>query len=709
MSEDYKKEIDRLIKAAGVKAVNRISEPIRVEDAFQPKRRKTLKETIKVIADTPEEAQAFMALLQNAGIEQEMPQGDEMEPSDELPQPQGDELPQDGGPPCGMEAEAEGEIAQGADYANSPDEEYEDDPMNTYSTKWNHQKKFRRTNNHGDNPLSLADSLMREWTDVRDTEEIEEVIKSADAIPRMVDKDDNPIDGKGPVGPGDIIQRPEVFDPVWGDWGHTPESWSDEQVDAYAEEIIAISKGQDPKIEGFDSYFDALGDGRPVDVEGGKYDADDIMDIINDTIGGQMNSVIGEFLELYMNKPTGTNPKLPSPELQKDALGIVRHPEFKKSLARVRSGQQKQVGEAIGGEWSRNTPPALMAVIKKHNIDPYDAKQMANEDFLGEVDMAADYHGAYLDRIAKEGKIKPDENGQFFFSDEEEELHDIDGGEMWHDSPEGEKFFGIIDELCQAMGINQEYKIQVEECGNALMKYVEDSATEERQVGEDRDDSKLSVDSLRRAMHRSEAGAKKAREEGDLSMGDLFDREAGMYQAKLDKALERQRKVGEDEAMAQYSPNLPKDKKTKEDVINEMGDAETELLPGVKDEDNILIVQRGDNADDIDEDPRVTGELFASEKHSDDDIKKAIADYLKSKNLDTNFYYDSTPNDYYSKEKTVDGRPFRAEVSLHWLGNMGEQEQVGDEGLNRIKELSGIDKQVGEEELKRYGNYRRRN
>lgn len=327
MSEDYKKEIDRLIKAAGVKAVNRISEPIRVEDAFQPKRRKTLKETIKVIADTPEEAQAFMALLQNAGIEQEMPQGDEMEPSDELPQPQGDELPQDGGPPCGMEAEAEGEIAQGADYANSPDEEYEDDPMNTYSTKWNHQKKFRRTNNHGDNPLSLADSLMREWTDVRDTKETEEVI--------------------------------------------------------------------DPRIK------------------------------------------------------------------------------------------ERQVGEAIGGEWSRNTPPALMAVIKKHNIDPYDAKQMANEDFLGEVDMAADYHGAYLDRIAKEGKIKPDENGQFFFSDEEEELHDIDGGEMWHDSPEGEKFFGIIDELCQAMGINQEYKIQVEECGNALMKYVEDSATEERQVGEE--------------------------------------------------------------------------------------------------------------------------------------------------------------------------------------------------------------------------------
>ena len=115
-----------------------------------------------------------------------------------------------------------------------------------------------------------------------------------------------------------------------------------------------------------------------------------------------------------------------------------------------------------------------------------------------------------------------------------------------------------------------------------------------------------------------------------------------------------------------------------EDIINEMGDEETELLSGVRDEDNILIVQRGYNADDIDEDPRVIGELYASEKYSDDDIKKAIVDYLKSKNLDTNFYYDSKPNDYYSNEKTVDGRPFRAEVSLHWLGDMGKSVEEDD-------------------------------
>ena len=159
MSDNYKKEIDRLIKIAGVKAVNRISDPIRVEDAYQPKKvKKTLKETIKVIADTPEEAQAFMALLKNAGIEQS---GDEM-PHDE---PHGDETP------CGHEPiVADDEIKQGADYENSPDEEYEDDPQNTYSTKPTRRKDIRV------NSMGLADSLMREWADVRDSEETEEEI-----------------------------------------------------------------------------------------------------------------------------------------------------------------------------------------------------------------------------------------------------------------------------------------------------------------------------------------------------------------------------------------------------------------------------------------------------------------------------------------------------------------------------------------------------
>ena len=166
MSDNYKKEIDRLIKIAGVKAVNRISDPIRVEDAYQPKKRKTLKEMIRVTADTPEEAQAFMALLKNAGIEQsgDMPH-DHGEPhDDEIHGEPHDETP------CGMEATEEDEIKQGADYRNSPDEEYESDPQNTYSTKPTRRKDIRV------NSIGLADDLMREWTDVRDTEEIEEEI-----------------------------------------------------------------------------------------------------------------------------------------------------------------------------------------------------------------------------------------------------------------------------------------------------------------------------------------------------------------------------------------------------------------------------------------------------------------------------------------------------------------------------------------------------
>ena len=133
----HDEEIDRLIKIAGVKAVNRISDPIRVEDAYQPKVKKTLKEAIRVTADTPEEAQAFMQILKNAGIEQ----------SGDMPHDHGDEdEPHDHETPCDMKHTEEEEIEQGADYRNSPDEKYDDDdPMDTYSTKPNKQKKCLNT------------------------------------------------------------------------------------------------------------------------------------------------------------------------------------------------------------------------------------------------------------------------------------------------------------------------------------------------------------------------------------------------------------------------------------------------------------------------------------------------------------------------------------------------------------------------------------
>ena len=147
---EHQKEIERLIQIVNTSAVNRISPPFKVEDAYKPKSKEELKEAIKVVADTPEEAQAFMALLQNAGLKQshEMPDMDTTEEEEEIP--------------------------QGADYANSPDEDYESDPLDTYSTKPNKQKNFRRTNMAGDNPL--ADSLMAEWQETKNT--TEEVVES---------------------------------------------------------------------------------------------------------------------------------------------------------------------------------------------------------------------------------------------------------------------------------------------------------------------------------------------------------------------------------------------------------------------------------------------------------------------------------------------------------------------------------------------------
>ena len=85
-----------------------------------------------------------MALMQNAGIENRQAQAEEEE------------------------------IEQGADYRNSPDEKYDDDdPLDTYSTKPNKQKMFRRTGSAGDNPLTMAEELMAEWQESKNTTEEE--------------------------------------------------------------------------------------------------------------------------------------------------------------------------------------------------------------------------------------------------------------------------------------------------------------------------------------------------------------------------------------------------------------------------------------------------------------------------------------------------------------------------------------------------------
>ena len=150
MTKKHDAEIQRLIDIVNTSAVNRISKPFKVEDAYKPKKKEELQEAIKIMVDTPEEAMAMMQILKSAGLGDKMP---------DMPMKQDMENEQD-------------EIEQGADYRNSPDEKYDnDDPLDTYSTKPNKQTKFRRTGSAGDNPLTMAEELMAEWQESKNTTE----------------------------------------------------------------------------------------------------------------------------------------------------------------------------------------------------------------------------------------------------------------------------------------------------------------------------------------------------------------------------------------------------------------------------------------------------------------------------------------------------------------------------------------------------------
>ena len=172
MTKKHDAEIQRLIDIVNTSAVNRISKPFKVEDAYKPKKKEELQEAIKIMVDTPEEAMAMMQILKSAGLGDKMP---DMKRPD-MPMKQDMENEQD-------------EIEQGADYRNSPDEKYDnDDPLDTYSTKPNKQTTFRRTGSAGDNPLTMAEELMAEWQESKNT--TEEVIGEdmVDDLKAKIDK-----------------------------------------------------------------------------------------------------------------------------------------------------------------------------------------------------------------------------------------------------------------------------------------------------------------------------------------------------------------------------------------------------------------------------------------------------------------------------------------------------------------------------------------
>jgi hypothetical protein len=127
----------------------------------------------------------------------------------------------------------------------------------------------------------------------------------------------------------------------------------------------------------------------------------------------------------------------------------------------------QQVDEAMGGAWKQDTPSELMMVIKKYDLDPMDAEQMATADVNADIDAIADLHDAYTDRVGIPAGPMDDDMS---------ELHDIDGGTEWLASPEYDKVMTMVGDLCSAMGMEGAGR---EECGQALMKHVDENAPQE--------------------------------------------------------------------------------------------------------------------------------------------------------------------------------------------------------------------------------------
>ena len=118
-------------------------------------------------------------------------------------------------------------------------------------------------------------------------------------------------------------------------------------------------------------------------------------------------------------------------------------------------------------KWSKDTPSQLMAVINKLNLTPDEAWQMGNRDNFADVDIVVDYHDKFTDRFDTSGMS----------DDEITDAIDIDGGTAWMDSPEHDALYDeVINPLCKAMGMEGG---NVEECGQALMKYIDDTPPQE--------------------------------------------------------------------------------------------------------------------------------------------------------------------------------------------------------------------------------------
>ena len=120
------------------------------------------------------------------------------------------------------------------------------------------------------------------------------------------------------------------------------------------------------------------------------------------------------------------------------------------------TGVGKQNYDMRFAKWSEDTPSELMMVIKKYDLGPDDAYQMATADVNADIDAIADLHDEFVDRTGSDS--------------------DIDSGDEWLASPEYDKVMTMVGDLCSAMGMEGAGR---EECGKALMKHVDENAPKE--------------------------------------------------------------------------------------------------------------------------------------------------------------------------------------------------------------------------------------
>ena len=107
-------------------------------------------------------------------------------------------------------------------------------------------------------------------------------------------------------------------------------------------------------------------------------------------------------------------------------------------------------------QWKKDTPSQLQLVIKKYHLDPSDAEQLADEEMNADIDAIADLHDDFIDRTGSDS--------------------DIDSGEEFLASPEYAKVMTMVGDLCSAMGMEGAGR---EECGNGLMKHVDENTPQE--------------------------------------------------------------------------------------------------------------------------------------------------------------------------------------------------------------------------------------